>query len=185
MQLPSPYKNKTPEQCYEITNRLVECVPYKKEIVKSVLKAWDTLHNNSFIGNIPFMKMGFTGAVISTCMEQLIGNELAKRTGKFWVNQEYVEDKDFVCIDPLYSLECKVSGSKSNIPGNKHQCSKSVNRKKFRQGYYLVVNYTNNNFKIRVGWLDDEDWVAAKSASSSGCRVPALIQKVKLRTLYS
>ncbi|MGB5597026.1 MAG: ScaI family restriction endonuclease [Crocosphaera sp.] len=85
------------------------------------------------------------------------------------------------------------SSSKGGLYGNRSTGHPSDNRIKYRTGYYLVINYklpkeedlTRTIWKIRFGWIDDQDWLGQKKATGQQASIGAKLARLKLITLKS
>ena len=190
----SPYMNHPESEWLEITNKLIEEFPLSSEVLVSIIEsAWEDLYNSSFgnsglkIGQDIFLPAQATGVIL----EKLIAVHLAKQYSE-WRGGKTKQEKDIVyTINDRYSFEIKTSSSKSGLYGNRSTGHRSDNRTKYRTGYYLVINYklpkeddlSYQLWKIRFGWIDDEDWIGQKEASGQQASIGKKLAGLKLITL--
>ena len=192
----SPYKSDAPETWLDTTKALVDNFPINPdEIIDVVMEAWENLYSSSFgsgqlvIGKDIFLPAQATGVIL----EKLISGVLSGRYPKTWKSGSAKIEKDVVNLkDDEFSFEIKTSSSASGLYGNRSTGFKSSRSKKSRTGYYLVINYLlpkedeldKKIIKIRLGWIDDEDWVGQAKASGQAASIGAKLAKVKLITIY-
>lgn len=192
----SPYAGKTAAQWNEITKRLVAEFPIPtKSLVEVVREAWNDLYTSQIgkarlvIGKDVFLPAQATGVML----ERLIANEL-KRQDSRWSGGTTKTDKDVTFKEnALYSFEIKTSSSKKGLYGNRSTGHRAEGRKKYRTGYYLVVNYklpTQDDPKkwlwlVRFGWIDDEDWTGQAQPTGQQASVSKEVARGKLVTLFS
>ena len=102
--------------------------------------------------------------------------------------------KDIICTtNDRYSFEIKTSSSKNRLYGNRSTGHRSSDRTKYRTGYYLVINYklpkeedvTRQLWKIRFGWIDDEDWFGQNKPTGQQASIGAKLARLKLISLKS
>jgi len=190
----SPYMNHLESEWLEITNKLIEEFPLSSEVLVSIVEsAWEDLYNSSFgnsglkIGQDIFLPAQATGVIL----EKLIAVHLANQYSE-WRGGKTKQEKDIVyTINDRFSFEIKTSSSKSGLYGNRSTGHRSDNRTKYRTGYYLVINYklpkeddlSHQLWKIRFGWIDDEDWIGQKEASGQQASIGKKLAELKLITL--
>ena len=192
----SPYKIDAADTWLATTERLIDSFPIDtKEIIEIVIEAWENLYSSSFgngklvIGKDIFLPAQATGVIL----EKLISEVLASRYPQIWKSGSTKIEKDVVNLkNDKFSFEIKTSSSPSGLYGNRSTGFKSAESKKSRTGYYLVINYLlpkegdleKKIRKIRLGWIDDEDWVGQAKASGQAASIGAKLAKVKLITIY-
>lgn len=192
----SPYQNRASSEWSGITAQLVKDFPVSPPTLVSVVEAaWDDLYTSTLgkaklvIGKDVFLPAQATGVML----ERLIGAELNRREPR-WITGLGKEDKDVTCKDDFrYSFEIKTSSSKAGLYGNRSTGHRAEGRKKFRTGYYLVINYklplaTDAQrwiWCIRFGWIDDEDWTGQAKPTGQQASVSKVVAKLKLVTLFS
>lgn len=90
-------------------------------------------------------------------------------------------------------IEIKTSSHPKNIFGNRSYSQETASSKKSKYGYYMAVNFekfTKKNLnpkilKIRLGWLDYEDWQGQNAPSGQQARLSPDVETYKLVQLYS
>lgn len=194
--LTSPYFGHLESEWPQITKQLIDEFPLSGQVLVSIVEsAWNTLYSSSFgdsdikIGQDIFLPAQATGVIL----ERLIAVCLANQDSRWRGGQEKYE-KDIVCtFNNRYSFEIKTSSSKSGLYGNRSTGYLSNNRVKYRTGYYLVINYklpkeedlSRHIWKIRFGWIDDEDWIGQNKPTGQQASIGAKLAKLKLVTLKS
>jgi hypothetical protein len=190
----SPYKDRDMSEWELITDKLVREFPLNQDLLVSITElAWKDIfslrigESDLIIGQNIYLPAQAIGVIL----ENLIAFHLSKLDNR-WKGGEAKNDKDIVCsFDNCYSFEIKTSSSKNGIYGNRSTGFLSQNRTKNRTGYYLIINYkipkkndtTSKLWKIRFGWIDDEDWVGQTSESGQQASISADLAKLKLVTL--
>ncbi len=193
--LTSPYLNRPHAEWRTITRDLVEAFPLPANVlVKIVEMAWADLYNASFgdtglhIGTDIFLPAQATGVIL----ERLIAVRLHKQFPN-WRGGNTKIEKDIVCTDqPYFSFEIKTSSSKNGLYGNRSTGHRAEGRTKFRSGYYLVVNYklptendlSNRILNIRLGWIDDEDWVGQAQPTGQQASIGIALARLKLIEIF-
>lgn len=192
----SPYAGTAAPQWREITHDLVAEFPLTTETLVDVVgAAWDDLFTSRIgkaqlvIGRDVFIPAQATGVML----EKLIANELERRDPR-WRGGSSKADKDVMFKDSArYGFEIKTSSSKKGLYGNRSTGLRADGRKKYRTGYYLVVNYklpTRDDLEkwlrlIRFGWIDDEDWTGQARPTGQQASVGKAVAHGKLITLFS
>lgn len=192
----SPYSGQTTAQWGEVTEGLVAEFPLQtKVLVEVVQEAWNDLYTSQIgkaklvIGKDVFLPAQATGVML----ERLIANELKRRDAR-WLGGIAKADKDITFKDNArYSFEIKTSSSKNGLYGNRSTGHRAEGRKKYRTGYYLVVNYklptqddpTKWLWLVRFGWIDDEDWTGQAQPTGQQASVSKDVARGKLVTLFS
>jgi hypothetical protein len=192
----SPYANKIPGDWSAVTQGLVAEFPLDTRTLVEVVKgAWHDLYSSQIgkaqlmIGRDVFLPAQATGVIL----ERLIAHELKRRDAR-WQSGVAKADKDVTFKDnPRYCFEIKTSSSKSGLYGNRSTGHRAEGRQKYRTGYYLVVNYklptpddgTKWIWRIRFGWIDDEDWTGQAQPTGQQASVSREVARGKLITLFS
>lgn len=190
----SPYKNASPSEWPEITKKLVDQFPLSMPtLVQIVEAAWYDLYTASFgndnwsIGRDILLPAQASGVIL----EQLIAKHL-NRFSADWRGGNTKVEKDIVYQkEPKYSFEIKTSSSRSGLYGNRSTGHLAEGRKKFRTGYYLVINYKlpkidnldRDLLNIRFGWIDDEDWVGQAQPTGQQASIGVELARFKLLTI--
>ena len=188
----SPYKDIKIYNWKSITTKLVDSFPIKKnELKECVEKAFDeylkiTISSLKLqVGKDIFFPAQATGVII----DKLIGTIIIKEKGNEWKSGDKKSEKDVVnTLNDKYSFEIKTSSSKSGIFGNRSMGHRSEKKIKSRSGYYLVINYklpkeddkSLEIYKIRFGWIDDEDWKGQASPTGQQSTISKECKDLKL-----
>ena len=187
-----PYSDKPIEEWTEITKTLVLKFPVKmyeiRKVVEDSFKDYLNLTISEFklqIGKDIFFPAQATGVII----QKLITLKLSKLQTNTWKDGVKKFEKDVVNVkENIFSFEIKTSSSKSGIFGNRSMGHISKNKTKVRSGYYLIINYKlpkeeDKNFeiyKIRFGWIDDNDWKGQSSPTGQQSTVSKDCKSYKL-----
>lgn len=190
----SPYIKDSESSWLAITNRLVQEFPISSSnLILIVETAWNDFYGSRIgaaeliIGQDLFLPAQATGVIL----ERLISFHLSNKFPNWRGGNRKIE-KDIVCnYNDLFSFEIKTSSSKTGLFGNRSTGHRSKSRTKYRSGYYLVVNYklpteddmSKHIWKIRFGWIDDEDWVGQKEPTGQQASIGVELAKLKLVTL--
>jgi len=161
------YEGKPPSEWKPITDKLLSEYPLDgTDIKKMVLSAWDKLWKTKIGGTIPIEDIGLKASSIGEIFQKLFSNELDIRYPDSWRTDKEKKDKDFVYIkDPKFSTEMKTSGQlQLKIFGNRSYNQKKSKEDKSKSGYYITINYYEKTINlIRLGWIDQDDWIPQKS----------------------
>ncbi|WP_152964904.1 ScaI family restriction endonuclease [Limnoraphis robusta] len=192
--LTSPYIGHPESDWMAITRQVIDEFPLSSEVlISTVEEAWKDLYSSSFgdfrlqIGRDIFLPAQAIGIIL----ERLIAVRLAHQNSG-WRGSQAKHEKDIVCtFNDRYSFEVKTSSSKSSFYGNRSTGHRSENRLKYRTGYYLIINYKlpkeddlqRKIWKIRFGWIDDEDWVGQNKPTGQQASIGAKVASLKLVTL--
>lgn len=195
----SPYDNKPETEWKKITIELIKDYPIKQEeIVEVVLKSWELILNTK-LGNI--LEIGKdiqpSPQVMGNLLHEMIPAVLANNHPDTWKKGEKKKEKDLVYIsNDVYSTEIKTSSNSNNIYANASYGieDSSSNASKDKNGFYLCVNFEkfdtqNTDFtpsikKIRLGWIDHEDWHSQRASSGQQATIRAKTRDSKLIVLY-
>ena len=105
------------------------------------------------------------------------------------IRQGSSKEKDILFTeDDKFSFEIKISGqSGGKIFGNASFNAKNANGevetegRKSKSGYYLCINFFEQNiYKIRIGWIDYDDWEAQKSSTGQAATLKDYVYTDKL-----
>ncbi len=194
--LTSPYTDYPQEEWLKITQQLVDNFPLSTDdLIILVESAWEELFSSSFgnsqlkIGQDIFLPAQATGVILEKLIAVILTNSYSG-----WRGGKTKQEKDIICIkDNRYSFEIKTSSSKNGLYGNRSTGHRSSDRTKYRTGYYLVINYklpkeedlSRQLWKIRFGWIDDEDWLGQNKPTGQQASIGAKLARLKLITLKS
>lgn len=190
----SPYQNHPESMWPQITQQLVNEFPLAQDrLIEIVETAWEDIYCSTF-GNSG-LKIGqdifLPAQAIGVILEKLIAIHLNRYDSRWRASQEKTE-KDVICtFNDFYSFEIKTSSSKKGLYGNRSTGHRSDNRTKYRTGYYLVINYklpkeddlSRQLWQIRLGWIDDEDWIGQTKPTGQQASIGAKLASLKLITL--
>ncbi|MEA5536141.1 ScaI family restriction endonuclease [Crocosphaera sp. XPORK-15E] len=190
----SPYEGYPEQEWLGITQQLVNDFPLSNEVLISIVEsAWEDIYSSSLgssqlkIGQDIFLPAQATGVILEKLIAMILVNQYDG-----WRGSQAKHEKDIVCsFNDRYSFEIKTSSSKSGLYGNRSTGHRSDNRLKYRTGYYLVINYklpteddlNRQIWKIRFGWIDDEDWLGQKKPTGQQASIGAKLASLKLITL--
>ncbi|WP_107668267.1 ScaI family restriction endonuclease [Cyanothece sp. BG0011] len=194
--LTSPYSDRPEKEWLHITQQLVDKFPLSKDdLINLVESAWEELFSSSFgnsqlkIGQDIFLPAQATGMILEKLIAVILTNTYSE-----WRGGKAKQEKDIICINnDRYSFEIKTSSSKNGLYGNRSTGHRSSDRTKYRTGYYLVINYklpkeedlSRQLWKIRFGWIDDEDWLGQNKPTGQQASIGAKLARLKLITLKS
>lgn len=167
----SPYSGKPESTWLRITRGLVKQHPLTtQELLEATQAAWtilwqSTVGEGELAVKLSEPELRVPATVVGYFFEILLARELARRSPTKWRGNRSKEEKDLVYLpDPKYSVEVKTSGQLGfKIFGNKsasHKSEKNRAIKKEKSGYYLTINFHEQQLtRIRFGWIDEEDWI--------------------------
>ena len=125
-------------------------------------------------------------SVVGYFFQKLFSHELAYRYPNKWRGEKNKEDKDIVSIDnEKFSTEMKSSSQIGyKIFGNRsyNQDLQENNQSiKNKSGYYITINFVGQTLTlVRLGWIDEEDWVGQKAQSGQSATLKEEAYKYKL-----
>ena len=195
----SPYIGHPQSEWDKITKQLVSQYPLKtNDIIDVVLQAWEGIFNTKIAGELQIgTDILPSPQIMGNYLHELIPILLGRKYPGKWVKDKDKTDKDLVYLpDPYFSTEIKTSSNVNNIYGNasygKEDSSESSLKDK--SGYYLAVNFekfdsaTPNQMprirKIRIGWLDHEDWHSQNASSGQASTISSAVRDNKLLLIY-
>lgn len=132
--------------------------------------------------------------ILSFFLHELVAHNLSLRyPDRYKVgelkNEKDVHDKK----DPSMGIEIKASSNPNQIFANRSYAQPSSNSEtKEKNGYYITINFEkisrmNPHPKItiiRFGYLEQEDWIAQKSATGQQARLRPEAYSGKLIEIY-
>lgn len=195
----SPYDGLEVSQWRDETQKLINKYPLsEKDIVDTVLQAWNGILNTKIAGELQIGVDIFPSPqIIGNYLHELIPIILENNFPGQWSRDIDKNDKDLVYIpDNTYSTEIKTSSNPNNIYGNasygKEDSSNISNKSK--DGYYIAINFekfkkNDSSFvpkirKIRLGWLDHNDWHSQAASSGQAATISTDVRDNKLKILY-
>lgn len=182
----SPYKNKPEGKWLEITEGLVNQYPLKTdEILEIALLSWERIWKSEIGGEIKISDVELPATVIGYFFQKLFAHELKERYPSDWIGERVKSDKDLVNLkNSLFSTEMKSSGQMGySLFGNRsyNQESQSSSATKDKSGYYLTINFYQQSFNLlRLGWIDQDDWVPQGAATGQAAVLKAEVYEKKL-----
>jgi len=187
----SPYFGLSKDNWKLKTRELIENHPLKLDEIKEiVLKSWGILWN-SRIGSeeqsISLKGIDLPSTVVGYFLEKLITKELRARYPDKWRGNISKEEKDFVYFqNSRYSIELKTSGQiGTKVFGNRSYGKENeYENAKGKSGYYITVNFNNENiFLIRFGWIDHSDWISQSAETGQAATLKQEVYDYKLITI--
>jgi hypothetical protein len=195
----SPYKNKPESEWKRITKDLVKRYPLSiNDIVEAVLKAWEGILSTKIAGELQIgIDILPSPQIMGNYLHELIPIMLERKYPGKWSRDIKKDDKDLVyLLDDSFSTEIKTSSNPNNIYGNASygQEDSSSASSKTKDGYYIGVNFEKFDQaapgekpkirKIRIGWLDHEDWHSQAASSGQAATITATVRDNKLLLIY-
>lgn len=181
-----------------ITNSLINEHPIFSEkdyLLEKIFKAWEIIWETK-IGNedinFPLKdvepRAQIIGEFFETIFSEIITNEYDTRRGSS-------KEKDILFNDVNYKkfdFEIKTSGQAGGkIFGNRSYAQPDINgeldseSRKGKSGFYLCLNfYKFNIYKIRIGWIDSQDWEPQASATGQMAGLKPYVYTNKLIELF-
>ncbi len=195
----SPYKNIDIDKWEEKTKQLLYEYPMDmSDMVDVVLEAWESVLNTKIAEKY---KVGIdvfpTPQAMGVLLHELIPILITEKFPDTWRRDIDKIDKDIVnIVNPEFSTEIKTSSDLYTIFGNasagKENSSKKGKKKK--SGYMLAINFEKFNpqkpeykpqiLKIRMGWLDQDDWHSQKEKSGQQAKITPKTRDSKLLLIY-
>ncbi|HAS6307543.1 TPA: ScaI family restriction endonuclease [Vibrio vulnificus] len=162
----SPYSALPKEQWKAKTQELIKSYPLElSEIQDIALLSWDRLWSSEIGGQISLSEVELPATVVGYFFQKLFAYELSNRYPAEWRGEIEKNDKDLVHkTQPHFSTEMKSSGQAGfKIFGNRSYNQETLggaSAGKTKSGYYITLNFTGQSLNlIRLGWIDQEDWV--------------------------
>jgi hypothetical protein len=182
-----PYKDKPREEWLSITNKLIEQYPLSTdEILEISLLSWDKLWTTKVGNTINLNEVELPATVIGYFFQKLFTHELSNRYPTKWRGERNKEDKDIVYIEnDFFSTEMKSSGQMGyKIFGNRSYNKESQNTDnslKNKSSYYITINFSGKILTlIRLGWIDQDDWISQASENGQAATLSQDTYKYKL-----
>jgi len=168
----SPYANKPIVEWKEITQELISQYPIEvEELLEIAMISWERLWGSEIGGQIRIDEVDLPATVIGYFFQKLFSHELSSRFPSEWKGEELKSDKDLVHINtPKFSTEMKASGQLGYaLFGNRsynQQSENSGSSGKDKSGYYITLNFYKQTITLlRLGWIDQDDWVPQGAAT--------------------
>ncbi|MFS1975885.1 ScaI family restriction endonuclease [Vibrio splendidus] len=162
----SPFSTIPQTEWKEKTNDLLESHPLELEEIKEVaILSWERLWSSEIGSQISLSEVELPATVVGYFFQKLFAYELSRRYPNTWRGEIEKHDKDLVNIEsPQYSIEMKASGQSGfKIFGNRSYNQETLEGNhggKSKSGYYITINFTGQSLNlIRMGWIDQDDWV--------------------------
>jgi hypothetical protein len=195
----SPYDGKPDAKWKKITEELIKKHPVLGDrdlLLQHIKRAWHALWSTT-VGTgelaIPLKELAPRAQIVGDFFENLLSKDLGSLGG--W-RRGSSKEKDVVQTKPEegsdFDFEIKTSGQASGkIYGNRSYAQEgkdgtidSPSRKK-RSGYYLCVNFTGHTiYRVRVGWIDAEDWSPQKSGTGQAASLKDYVYDYKLVDVF-
>ncbi len=162
----SPYFNQPITNWRGITENIVRQHPIStQELLEVATISWSRLWGSVIGGEIRIDEVELPATVVGYFFQKLFSHELSKRYPSEWRGERLKSDKDLVNIlNPQFSTEMKASGQLGySLFGNRsyNQASEASGASgKDKSGFYITLNFYGQKMTLlRVGWIDQDDWV--------------------------
>lgn len=182
-----PYRNQPVSNWPAITNELIANYPIPlNEVLEIAILAWDKLWSSLIGEDIKISEVDLPATVVGYFFQKLFAHELAKRYPNSWRGETYKSDKDLVNLDDIFfSTEMKSSGQRGyGLYGNRSYNQQSVNANtvgKDKSGYYITLNFYKQSMTLlRIGWIDQDDWIPQGSQTGQAATLHPDVYKYKL-----
>ncbi|ALQ08996.1 hypothetical protein D172_013615 [Pseudoalteromonas sp. Bsw20308] len=183
----SPYANQPIANWTNITEDLINQYPLNpEEILEIAMLSWERLWTSRIGGEIDLYEVDLPATVVGYFFQKLFSHELKSRYPFDWKGEEFKSDKDLVNIqNPIFSTEMKSSGQLGySLYGNRsynQQALSLENAGKDKSGFYITVNFYKHAITlIRIGWVDQDDWVPQGAATGQAAVLKPDVYKYKL-----
>jgi hypothetical protein len=183
----SPYLEIPISGWKDITKELVNKHPLsKKELLEIVLISWDRLWQTNVGGHVQIKDVELPSTVVGYFFQKLFTYELSSRYPNVWRGEKERSDKDVVNIqDDYFSTEMKSSGQIGyKLFGNRSYNQKTqsnVSSGKDKSGYYITINFIGQTITLlRIGWIDQDDWIAQGSETGQAATLKPDVYTHKL-----
>jgi len=192
----SPYLDQPISKWYEITEKLIEQFPLKKDyLVHTVIRSWNDILKTNIADNLSIVNdVRPKPQIMGFFLHEVIAYRICEDLPTEWRKEQTADDKDVVCIfNSDFSFEIKTSSNKNKIFGNRSYTQETQSDKKSKSGYYLAINFeafdNNKNIPkirlIRFGWIDHSDWQGQIASSGQQARLSTDVETKKLLTIYN
>lgn len=183
----SPYANHDVSNWSAITSDLIKNYPIPlNEILEIAILSWDRLWSSRIGGDIKISEVDLPATVVGYFFQKLFSHELAKRYPNSWRGELLKSDKDLVNLDNVFfSTEMKASGQRGyKLFGNRSYNQESANANitgKDKSGFYITLNFYKQSMTLlRIGWIDQDDWVPQGSQTGQAATLHPDVYKYKL-----
>jgi len=183
----SPYKDKPITEWNNITLQLLNDYPLSlTEVGEIAHLAWGRLWSSSIGGEIQINEVDLPATVVGYFFQKLFAHELSSRYPNDWSGEKLKRDKDLVNLKNVkYSTEMKASGQLGySLYGNRSYNQESETGQKAgktKSGYYITLNFFKQTITlIRLGWIDQDDWIPQGSETGQAAVLHQDVYKHKL-----
>ncbi|EJA3095311.1 ScaI family restriction endonuclease [Vibrio vulnificus] len=183
----SPYQTIPKAEWKAKTEELVNAHPLNlSEISEIAILSWQRLWSSEIGGQISLSEVELPATVVGYFFQKLFSYELSKRYPETWRGEIDKHDKDLVnIVSPQYSMEMKASGQQGfKIFGNRSYNQETMDGNqggKTKSGYYITINFTGQSLNlIRVGWIDQDDWVPQGSETGQAATLHSDVYTYKM-----
>ncbi|MCF5893132.1 ScaI family restriction endonuclease [Aeromonas veronii] len=187
----SPYFNQPVSNWPSITRELVNSYPIShEEILDIAAISWSRLWDSAIGGQINIRELDLPATVVGYFFQKLFSHELSSRHPHMWKGEELKSDKDLVnIIDERFSTEMKSSGQLGyKIFGNRsynQQSETSGFSGKDKSGFYITLNFYGQTMTLlRLGWIDQDDWIPQGSATGQAATLKPEVYTNKLVPIF-
>lgn len=183
----SPYAGTPPSNWLQITKNLIAQYPISsQEILDVAMQSWEKLWISQIGGKISLDEVELPATVVGYFFQKLFAHELKSRYPSIWKGEELKSDKDLVNIqNPYFSTEMKSSGqlgyalfgnrSYNQVAGSSGMSGKD------KSGFYITMNFYRKTITLlRVGWIDQDDWVPQGAATGQAAVLRPEVYQYKL-----
>jgi hypothetical protein len=183
----SPYVGKHFSNWLQVTHNLIAQYPISpQEILDVAMLSWNRLWTSQIGEQISLDEVELPATVVGYFFQKLFAHELKSRYPNIWKSEEQKSDKDLVNIqNPYFSTEMKSSGQLGYaLFGNRsyNQISESSSMSgKDKSGFYITLNFYQKTITLlRVGWIDQDDWVPQGAATGQAAVLKPEVYQYKL-----
>lgn len=183
----SPYAGVPTDQWDRVTQSLIEGYPLRLDEIREIAQiAWDRLWSSTIGGRIKLDEVVLPATVVGYFFQKLFAHELSARYPDTWRGEQEKSDKDLVNLrNSLFSTEMKASGQIGySLFGNRsynQQTQNDTTSSKGKSGFYITVNFVGNIITLlRLGWIDQEDWVPQGAETGQAAVLKNEVYKYKL-----
>jgi hypothetical protein len=187
----SPYLNQPVDNWKNITQNLVNQYPIsQKELLDIAIISWSRLWGSVIGGEINISEVELPATVIGYFFQKLFSHELSRRYPQTWKGEELKSDKDLVNKDNCdFSTEMKASGQLGySLFGNRSYNQESESSRangKDKSGFYITLNFYGQAMTLlRIGWIDQDDWVSQGSETGQAATLKKEVYDHKLLPIY-
>jgi len=174
----SPYAGKPFSEWKDVTHNLIKQYPISQgELLEIALVSWSRLWSSEIGGEIRIDDVDLPATIVGYFFQKLFARELSTRYPDDWEGEVIKSDKDLVHKkNAFFSTEMKASGQMGySLFGNRsynQQSGNSESSGKDKSGYYITLNYYRKTVTLlRLGWIDQDDWVPQGGSNRSSCNI--------------